>query len=304
MLEASVPEDQTAKPAASVGGAVRMLLDAFRNAGLVSASLDARILVAEACQLSREELILKHDAPLAAQEATRLANFAARRLAREPVSRILGRREFWGLEFTITPDTLDPRPETELVVETVLEHAKAAGLMQAPIHILDLGAGSGCILGALLSELPFARGIGLDRSEATLTVARNNLSQLGLLDRASFLCANWMSAIRGGAVDVIVCNPPYIATLDICQLEPEVKAYDPYLALAGGEDGLNAYRIIAPDALAALKKGGLLVFEIGSLQGEAVCDLMRHSALEPRFVETRIIRDLSGHNRAVAGLRQ
>lgn len=220
------------------------------------------------------------------------------------MSRILGRREFWGLSFKISPDTLDPRPETEVLVETVLSHAKAQGLSQAPLRILDLGTGSGCILGALLSELPLARGIGLDRSEAALAVARDNLSRLGLRDRVSFLCGDWISAIGGGAFDVIVCNPPYIAPSEICQLGLEVRAHDPYLALDGGEDGLEAYRIIVPQAFAALRKGGLLVFEVGHRQSETVLDLMKHSAPAPGFSEVRILPDLGGAGRAVAAVRQ
>lgn len=220
------------------------------------------------------------------------------------MSRILGRREFWGLSFKISPDTLDPRPETEVLVETVLSHAKAQGLSQAPLRILDLGTGSGCILGALLSELPQARGTGLDRSEAALAVARDNLSRLGLRDRVSFLCGDWISAIGGGAFDVIVCNPPYIAPSEICQLGLEVRAHDPYLALDGGEDGLEAYRIIVPQAFAALRKGGLLVFEVGHRQSETVLDLMKHSAPAPGFSEVRILPDLGGAGRAVAAVRQ
>ena len=174
----------------------------------------------------------------------------------------------------------------------------------SPLRILDLGTGSGCILGALLSELPQATGIGIDRSEAALAVARNNLLRLGLRDRASFLCAHWMSAIGGGAFDVIVCNPPYIAPSEICQLDVEVRAYDPYAALDGGEDGLEAYRIVIPQAFAALNKGGLLVFEVGHQQAGAVLDLMKLSAPVPGFSEVRILRDLAGAGRAVAAVRQ
>ena len=174
----------------------------------------------------------------------------------------------------------------------------------APLRILDLGTGSGCILGALLSELPQARGIGVDRSEAALAIARDNLSRLGLRDRASFLCANWMSAISGGAFDVIVSNPPYIAPSEIRQLGAEVSAYDPYLALDGGEDGLEAYRIIIPQAFAALSTGGVLAFEVGHQQAGAVHDLMKLSAPSPGFSEVRIWPDLAGTDRAVAGVRQ
>jgi release factor glutamine methyltransferase len=304
MLEQVSAHGTGAEPPPSLGSAVRKLGRLFEEAGLGSPQLDARILVAEACGRDASRLILDRDAAVSADEAARIASFAARRLGGEPVSRILGRREFWGLSFNISPDTLDPRPETEVLVETVLSHAKARGLGQAPLRILDLGTGSGCILGALLSELPQARGTGLDRSEAALAVARANLSRLGLRDRVSFLCGDWMSAIGGGAFDVIVCNPPYIAPSEICQLGLEVRAQDPYLALDGGEDGLEAYRIIVPQAFAGLRKGGLLVFEVGHRQSETVLDLMEHSAPAPGFSAVRILPDLGGAGRAVAAVRQ
>ncbi len=304
MLELPLPEAKSAKQPQTIGGAMQQLAESFRQAGLASPRLDARLLTAEACGLSREYPILKPDTVLSASEATQIANFAARRLAGEPVSRILGRREFWGLSFRISQATLDPRPETELLVETVLGYVRAEGLTGTPLRILDLGTGSGCILGALLTELPLAYGIGLDRSEAALAIAHDNLSQLGLLDRASFLCADWMNAIGGGAFDVIVCNPPYIAPSEICQLELEVRAYDPYLALNGGEDGLEAYRVIMPQASAALREGGLLVVEVGYRQGEALLDLMKQAVRDPGFSGSRILTDLGAASRAVAGVRQ
>ncbi|MGO8953621.1 MAG: peptide chain release factor N(5)-glutamine methyltransferase [Rhodomicrobium sp.] len=288
----------------TLGGAVRKLAALFREAGLPNPQLDARILAAEACALAPEDVILKPSAFLSAGQERRIASFAKRRLEREPVSRIIGRREFWGLSFGISPDTLDPRPETELLAEAVLGFANAEGLAHAPLRILDLGTGSGCLLGALLASLPQCHGVGLDRSEAALAVARDNLSRLGLLDRAAFLCADWMSAIGGAAFDAIVCNPPYIAPLEICQLEPEVKVHDPHLALDGGEDGLEAYRIIVPQAYAALRKGGVLILEIGHRQGEAVLDLMKQCAPQPGFKEAHVLTDLGGTDRAVAGVRQ
>ena len=351
MLEQASVSGTGAETPLTLGGAVRKLGRLFEGAGLASPQLDARILVAEACGRDANGLILDRDEAISAEAATQIANFAARHLAGEPVSRILGRREFWGLTFHITPDTLDPRPETELLVETVLAHVRAKSPQwqqgrpphpnslpegrgspaaadysgvplgekdrmrgdsatihpaskHAPLRILDLGTGSGCILGALLSELPEARGIGVDRSEATLAVARDNLSRLGLRDRASFLCANWMSAIGGGAFDVIVSNPPYIAPSEIRQLGVEVRAYDPHLALDGGEDGLEAYRIIIPQAFAVLSSGGLLAFEVGHQQAGAVLDLMKLSAPSPGFSEVRIWPDLAGADRAVAAVRQ
>jgi release factor glutamine methyltransferase len=321
------------KPGATLGGAVRKLARMFEEAQLASPMLDARILTAEACGRDPSGLILDRDALLSADQTAQIASFAARRLAGEPVSRILGRREFWGLTFRITPDTLDPRPETELLVETVVEHVKAGGRPPhpSPLHsvednssvpallgerdrvsgaspqpalrILDLGTGSGCILGALLSELPDAQGMGIDRSEAALAVARDNLSRLGLQDRAAFLCADWMSA-TSGSFDVIVSNPPYIAPSEIRLLEPEVRDHDPNLALDGGQDGLDAYRALIPAALAALREGGLAVFEVGYRQGEAVLELMKNFAAGSDFSGFRVLQDFGGAGRAVAAVRQ
>jgi release factor glutamine methyltransferase len=288
----------------TLGRAIQALSRRFRQAGLVTAQLDARLLAAEACGLSHEEAIVRGSLPLRSGESQRLAGFAARRLAGEPVSRIVGRREFWGLSFQISPAVLDPRPETELLAETVRDHIEGQSRLNAPLRILDLGTGSGCLLGALLNELPRSHGIGIDRSEAALATARDNLSRLGLLDRAAFLCASWMSAIGGTAFDVIVSNPPYIARSDICQLETDVRAYDPLLALDGGEDGVEAYRILLPQACAALRLGGVLVCETGYRQGRAVLEIMKISASNHGRFEAKILTDLGGAERAVAGVRQ
>jgi release factor glutamine methyltransferase len=299
---AMTTEEAVERPA-TLGGAIQALSRTFQQSGLVTAQLDARLLAAEACGLSHEEAILKAGHVLDARDSQRLAGFAARRLAGEPVSRILGRREFWGLSFRISPAVLDPRPETELLAETVRDHIEAQGRLNDPLRILDLGTGSGCLLGALLSELPQGHGVGIDRSEAALAVARENLSRLGLRDRTAFLCGDWMSAIGGTAFDVIVSNPPYIAHDEICQLETDVSNYDPFLALDGGEDGLDAYRTVLPQACAALRHSGVLVCETGHRQGSRVLEIMRASAPEGLFV-TKILTDLTGTERAVAGVRQ
>ncbi len=304
MPDAGLQDGLAAGCAATLGGTVRSLSRLFQRAGLVCAQLDARILATEACGVPPEYAIFKPETALSPEQIQRASDFAARHLAGEPVSRILGRREFWGLSFQVSPDTLDPRPETELLVETVLSFVRSGGLKYAPLSIADLGTGTGCILGALLSELPRAQGLAVDCSWAALTMARDNLTRLGLLDRASFLCANWMSAIGGAAFDMIVCNPPYIAREEIQDLEASVRLYDPHTALNGGEDGLQAYRIVMPQALAGLKPGGLAVFEIGYRQGRAVLDLMKQSGPYPGFAGVRLLTDLSGADRAVAGVRQ
>jgi release factor glutamine methyltransferase len=297
---AMTTEEAAGRPV-TLGHAIQRLSRLFRKAGIVTAQLDVRLLAAEAYGLSREESIVRSGLPLRPGEAQRLAGFAARRLAGEPVSRILGRREFWGLSFHISPAVLDPRPETELLAETVRDHIEAQGRLIAPLRILDLGTGSGCLLGALLSELPRSHGIGIDRSEAALTVARDNLSRLGLRDRAAFLCGDWMSAIGGTAFDIIVSNPPYVAQSEICQLETDVRAYDPLLALDGGEDGLDAYRTLLPQARAALRPGGILVCETGYRQGRAVLDILKRSASNHGLFEAKLLTDLAGAERAVAG---
>jgi release factor glutamine methyltransferase len=304
MLESGFPAVEDAPRPVTLGVEIRRLTGLFRVAGIASAALDARLLAAEACGLAAEDAILRRDMALDSSEVARIAAFAARRLAGEPVSRIMGRREFWGLSFDISPATLDPRPESELLVQTVLDYVKSEGLRSEPMRILDLGTGTGCLLCALLSELPLSQGVGLDRSEDALAVAQDNLSRLGLRERASLLCGNWLSSIGGAPFDVIVCNPPYIETGGIGGLDLAVRGYDPVLALDGGEDGLKAYRHILPQAQAVLRPGGLLIFEVGYTQGRAALDLMQQTAPDAGFTNVGILTDLAGAERAVAGVRQ
>lgn len=206
-----MPDAAYSGPAAlTAGDAVRRLNAALKGAGLPSPGLDARLLVAHACGFTQEETIAKGKLPLSPEAAARLNEAAARRLAGEPVSRIAGRREFWGLSFGLSPHTLDPRPETELLVEAVLAHLRENGLGGRRLRILDLGVGSGCLLGALLSELPLAEGVGVDLNPDAALIARENLRALGLLPRAAFLCADWLDALSGASFDIIVSNPPYI----------------------------------------------------------------------------------------------
>jgi release factor glutamine methyltransferase len=234
----------------------------------------------------------------------RINEAAVRRLAGEPVSRIIGHREFWGLRFSLSPHTLDPRPETELLVNAVLDYVRAEGLGGSRLRILDLGTGSGCLLGAILSELPLVTGVGVDLSEDALSTARENLRQLGLLNRASFLCADWANALGDASFDVIVCNPPYIGSSEIAGLEAEVRAFDPRLALDGKEDGLDAFRRILAEAFRVLGTKGFLIFETGYQQAQAVREMMVNAAQGRGCLEARILADLSGLERAVAGQRQ
>ncbi|MGA7327146.1 MAG: peptide chain release factor N(5)-glutamine methyltransferase [Rhodomicrobium sp.] len=284
--------------------ALRSVSRNFRAASIKTPDLDARILAGAACRLEPEEVIANPERRMAPLESHRLMQFAARRLAGEPVSRILGRREFWGLSFKVTSDTLDPRPATELLVEAVICHAKANGLAESTLKILDLGTGSGCILGAVLSELPAARGVGVDISFAALEVARENLRGLGLCDRSSFLCGDWAAALGSEVCDVIISNPPYIASSEVQTLEIGVRGYDPHGALDGGVDGLVAYRAILPRATKALRPGGLLLLEAGMRQAKKVSNMMLGIESCTGFSTVKTLSDLAGLGRAVAGVRQ
>ena len=283
MLDQLSAHGTGAEPPPSLGSAVRKLGRLFEEAGLGSPQLDARILVAEACGRGANRLILdvtplfppmrprksqvsrqggSEASPCRASSAG--ASFGGFPLRYRRTRSIPGRRRrFWS------------KPCSAMPRRRALAKHRFAFWTSEPAPAASLAL--------CFQSLPHARGIGLDRSEAALAVARDNLSRLGLRDRASFLCGDWISAIGGGAFDVIVCNPPYIAPSEICQLGLEVRAYDPYLALDGGEDGLEAYRIIVPQAFAALRKGGLLVFEVGHRQSETVLDLMKLSSPRSRL---------------------
>jgi len=223
-----------------------------------------------------------------------IAALAARRLAREPVARILGRREFWGLPFMLNAQTLVPRPETETVVASALEAVDREGPRMRALRVVDLGTGSGALLLALLSELPMARGIGTDLSLAALNCARDNAAALGLAARASFIACDYGIALAG-PIDVVVSNPPYVARTDIATLAPEVRDFDPRLALDGGPDGLDGYRAIAADAGRLLAPGGMLVLELGAGQLDAVVALFAATGLAAELPR----HDLSGVARAL-----
>jgi len=266
------------KDGASVDEAVRLLAQSFRLAGIDSPEADARALIGHALHLSRAQLISQSDRTLEAREVNAISAVAARRLKREPVSRIFGRREFWSLRLDISPDVLDPRPETETVVEAALDFVVRGGLRLEKLRILDIGTGSGALLLALLKELPDALGIGTDISAAALSVARGNAERNGLAARCIFVACNIADGVQG-PFDVIVSNPPYIARAEIATLEPEVREYDPMAALDGGADGLDAYRAIAREARRLLAPGGRLFVELGMGQEPAVAALFAQAGL-------------------------
>jgi release factor glutamine methyltransferase len=249
------------------------LAEQFRQAGIESAEADARLLIAVALGIDRMALTVQGERKLTPDEISAIDVLAARRLKHEPVARILGRKEFWSLSLQISDAVLVPRPETETVVEAALDFAARGGLRLEPLRILDIGTGSGALLLALLSELPNARGTATDISAAALGIARSNAERLGHASRCTFVECDIASGVPG-PFDLIVSNPPYIAHDEIATLEPEVRDFDPSLALDGGHDGLEVYRAIAHDARRLLAAGGRLIVELGAGQESAVGALL------------------------------
>ncbi|MBW7949791.1 MAG: peptide chain release factor N(5)-glutamine methyltransferase [Pseudorhodoplanes sp.] len=277
---------------ATVATTRRTLAELFRRHDIDSAEADARILLAHALSVSAAQLAASPERILSGAEAERLSAYAIRRTQHEPVARITGEKEFWGLPLRVSARTLVPRPETETVVEAALE--VLAGRHDAALRIADLGTGTGALLLALLHELPHAHGIATDLSCKALMTARSNAERLGLAERARFVCCNFGESLAGG-FDLVVSNPPYIATARIEVLEPDVRDYDPRLALDGGRDGYDAYRAIAADARRLLASDGALVVELGTGQEATVRALMATRGLTT--VASRC--DLLGHARAL-----
>jgi len=265
--------------ALTIAGARRAMAAQFRARGMESPELDARILVGHALGLDHAALAAAAERCLGAEQADAIAALAQRRLAREPVARILGRKEFWSLALRVDAATLVPRPETETVVEAALKASDAQGPRARIKRIADLGTGCGALLLALLSELPDAFGVGTDASVGALEVARDNARRLGST-RAAFVACDMAAALRG-PFDLIVSNPPYVATPDIAALAPEVRDFEPRLALDGGPDGLDFYRMIAATAAALLAPDGALVVELGTGQTEPVTALFGAAGLAP-----------------------
>jgi release factor glutamine methyltransferase len=280
---------------ASVAHARRALAEQFRAADIESPELDARVLVGHALGLDHAGLASAAAQQISDLSATQIARFAARRLAGEPVARIVGLREFWGLPLRVTPDVLVPRPETETVVELALDLIDHAGPHTRPLRIADLGTGSGAILLALLTELPDADAVATDTDARALLVARTNAARLGLSTRAAFVACDFGAALAG-PFDLVVSNPPYIASAEIATLSIEVREHDPRRALDGGADGLSAYRVIAADARRLLGPTGHLVIEIGAGQEHEVAGLLKAEGLA--MAATR--PDLSSVVRALA----
>jgi release factor glutamine methyltransferase len=289
--------DQAAAPAATkprtVDDARRMWAKRFRACGMECAELDARILIGHALDLDHATLAASGARILSAAQDRTIAALAQRRLAHEPVARITGSKEFWSLRLAVNEATLVPRPDTETVVEAALAALERRGERSRAWRIADLGTGSGAILLALLTELPNSFGVGSDIDPAALAVARGNARRLGVSGAAFVACD--MAAALHGPLDLVVSNPPYIATGDLDALPPEVRLFDPRAALDGGHDGLDGYRAIAATAATLLAPGGILVVELGAGQAEPVARLIAAAGLASLTVRP----DLTGTARAL-----
>jgi release factor glutamine methyltransferase len=265
-----------AAKADTIGAALARCRTALAAADTESPGLEARLLVSAALGVTSEQIIAWPERTVADDGGARLAELLRRRLAHEPMSHILGRREFWSLDFAVTPDVLTPRPDSETLVTAVLDYIAERS---RALSLLDLGTGSGCLLLSLLSELPAAKGVGIDISEAALDVARRNAVALHLAGRADFRRGDWVQSI-GERFDIVVSNPPYIARGDLAGLPAEVRL-EPVLALDGGPDGLAAYRALAAKLGRVVVPGGLVALEIGEGQATDVEGILIAAGLEP-----------------------
>ncbi len=270
--------------------------DRLKAAGVDSPVIDARLLVEAAADARRIDLVTDPYRVLSDEQRSRLDEYLDRRSRREPVSRILGRKGFWKILLQVNEHVLAPRPDTEVIVDLVL-NAMPEGRR---FDLLDLGVGSGAILLAILAERPAARGLGVDISEEALAVARENAARLGLEGKAALLRGDWTHGLGDDLFDVVVSNPPYIASAEIETLDPEVRHHEPRLALDGGPDGLDAYRRLAPEVLRVLKPGGLFALEIGHTQADRVLRLMREAGAD----EVALHKDLADRDRVVAGRKK
>ena len=279
---------------------MRQLQDEIRRqlsaAGIAASALDARSIIQHVTGLSHEALITEPGRPVSNAELDAVQSCLRRRLDHEPVSRIIGSREFYGRDFIVTPDVLDPRPDTETLIEQVLDIARCTKVQR----IADIGTGSGAIIVTLLAELADATGTATDISASALEVARRNAQALGVGERVEFARTSWLENICG-PYDVIVSNPPYIESNQIECLAPDVARFDPHQALDGGADGLECYRMLIPQAFARLTTGGYLCLEVGAGQDDAVLEVMTQSGFSAAGAVVSRRCDLGGHIRVVTG---
>ncbi|MFZ5608141.1 MAG: peptide chain release factor N(5)-glutamine methyltransferase [Pseudomonadota bacterium] len=272
--------------------AIRAAAARLTAAGIDGARLDAEVLAAHALGCDRLTLGERGHEPLAASAAAALDALVARRTAREPVAYLVGKREFWSLDFAVSPAVLIPRPDSETLVAAVVERARPE---TRAWRILDLGTGSGCLLGALLSELVNAQGVGIDIAPEAARLAARNMAALGLDRRADIRVGDWLAPLGyRERFDIVIANPPYIASAAIAGLAPDVVRHEPLMALDGGADGLDFYRRLAAEAPSHLSPGALIAVEVGAAQGPAVAAL-----LAARFKDVSVLPDLAGRDRVV-----
>ncbi len=267
----------------------------LKDAGIDQPAIDARLMLEVAADVTRTEIVTDPYRMLTAEQWATLDDYLTRRARREPVSHIIGRKGFWKILLQVNKNVLTPRPETEVIVDEVLK----AFPESMSFNMLDLGVGSGTILLAILAERPAAKGLGIDVSEDALAVARENAANLDLNTRTALLRGDWTAGLGDAGFDLVVSNPPYIASHIIETLEPEVRDHEPRLALDGGLDGLDAYRQLAPEILRVLKPGGMFAVEIGYDQSADVETLFRQAGAS----NVRTIKDLSTHDRVVTGVK-
>jgi release factor glutamine methyltransferase len=271
----------------SIDQTLRAAAQALAAAGIADAASDARYLLAHALGVGRDRLLLLGPDPMPTEAEAQLAAMLARRIGHEPVTRIIGQRLFWGRPFTVTPDVLDPRPDTETLIAAALTGPQ-------PKRLLDLGTGSGAIAVTLLAEWPDTTGMATDISGPALSVAGQNAQALGVADRLELILSEWFDDVSG-RFDLILSNPPYIAAHELPDLSPEVRLHDPAIALSPGDDGLAPYRIIAAQAPAYLTPHGRIMVEIGWQQGADVMGIFQSAG----WGDTRLIPDMEGRDRVV-----
>jgi release factor glutamine methyltransferase len=265
------------------------------RAGSASAELDAEVLLGHALAMTREQLIVMADSPLGAEPAERFQSSLARRLQREPVAYLIGKQEFWSLDFQVTRDVLIPRPETERLIEVALLLAAQLRL-DKPLRVIDIGTGSGVIAVSLAKELPSARIYATDISPSALAIARRNATLNGVVERITFRCGDLFAALadQKAQFDLIVANPPYIRRAEIATLKPEVFKWEPRTALDGGADGLDFYRRMAAQAGHFLAPNGAMVLEIGAGMGSEVLPILSQARL---YRDVKIVHDYAGRDR-------
>jgi release factor glutamine methyltransferase len=291
VIGAGLSEPRDAAADATVASSLAEAAKLLAAAAIEEPRREARLLLAAALAVDSAVVLSHPDRVLGRSERARLAGLLARRAAREPTARVLGRREFWSLDFALAPETLVPRPDSETLIEAALANISDRS---AALRLLDFGTGTGCLLLALLSELPASTGIGIDLVPNAAVMARRNAAALGLAGRSRFIAGSWGTAITG-SFDAIVANPPYIESEAIAGLAPEVAQYDPRIALDGGIDGLESYRALAPDLARLLNKTAVAVVELGAAQAEPVAVIMRQAGL----VIEQICHDLAGIERCL-----